>query len=234
MVYFQTPASDSLSKGKTGFTPVFKVDDFISIMVNAEDQEAAKLYNQPQILSYPNQGYSAGNPAPFGYLIDAEGNVNLPVIGKLTAAGKSRMQVEKEIIDKLEGHLRNPSVQIQILNFKITVLGDVKNPGSFKIPNERITVLEAIGLAGDLRMSGVRTNVLVLRDSNGVKSEFRLDLTKQDLFSSPAYYLQQNDVVYVEPNAAGRSEGTVWKTTGSIFIALTSLVVTTVTLITRK
>ncbi|WP_430405535.1 polysaccharide biosynthesis/export family protein [Fluviicola sp.] len=133
----------------------------------------------------------------------------------------------------LNGYLKNPTVQIQIQNFKITVLGDVKNPGTFKIPNERITLIEAIGLSGDMKMSGVRKNVLVIRDSCGIKREYRVDMTKKELFSSPAYYLKQNDVVYVEPNVAARSEGTLWKTTGAIFISLTSLVITTIILITR-
>lgn len=232
MVYFQASANDTVAVKSSGFTPVFKVDDFLSITVIAEDPEAVKFYNQPPPQT-TGQGYTSGNPAPYGYLVDAEGKISLPVIGKVVAVGKSRMQLEDEIIKLLEGHLKTPSVHIQILNFKITVLGDVRNPGTFKIPNERLTVLEAIGLAGDLRMSGQRANVLVIRDSNGVKSEYRLDLTKKDLFSSPAYYLQQNDVVYVEPNAAARSEGTVWRTAGGIFISLTSLVLTTISIITR-
>lgn len=233
MVYFQSPQTDSLSRANVGFTPTFKSDDFLSIMINAEDPEAAKMYNLPVLMTTQNQGYTMGNPAPYGYLIDAAGNISLPILGKLKAAGKSRMQLETEITEMLKDHLKSPTVQIQILNFKVTVLGDVKTPGTYKIPNERITVLEALGLAGDLKMSGVRNNVLVIRDSSGVRSEFRLDLTKKDLFSSPAYYLQQNDLVYVEPNAAGRSEGTVWRTTGAIFISLTSLVVTSIALIVR-
>lgn len=143
------------------------------------------------------------------------------------------MQVVDTIQQLLTGYLKDPTVQIQIQNFKVTVLGDVKAPGTFKIPNERITVLEAIGLAGDLKMTGVRKNVLVIRDSSGIKQEFRIDLTKKDVFQSPVYYLKQNDVIYVQPNAAGRSEGTVWKTTGTIFISLTSLVVTTLALIVK-
>ena len=106
-------------------------------------------------------------------------------------------------------------------------------PGTFRIPNERITLLEAIGLAGDLNMSGKRQNVLVIRDNNGIKTEHRIDLTSKDLFTSQVYYLEQNDVVYVEPNAAARSNGTIWRTSGTIFISLTSLVVTSIALISK-
>jgi len=232
MVYFQSSSSDTLITN-TSFTPVFKVDDLLSVVITAEDPEASKEFNLPPIAASSNQGYTTGNPAPAGYLVNAKGDISLPIIGNIRVAGKDRMQLEEEIKAKLEGLLKNPTVQIQILNFKITVLGDVRSPGTFKIPNERITLLEAIGLAGDLRMTGVRQNVLVIRDSSGVKQEYRIDLTSKEVFSSPVYYLQQNDVVYVQPNAAARTEGTVWKTTGAIFISLTSLIVTSVALIVR-
>ena len=232
MVYFQDSGKDSVVVSTSSFTPEFRVDDFLSIVITGADPEAAKVYNLPPPLA-TNQGYTVGNPAPYGYLVDSNGDISLPVLGKVAVAGKNRMELENDIKDKLKDQLKDATVQIQILNYKITVLGDVKSPGTFKIPNERITILEAIGLAGDLRMSGVRKNVLVIRDSSGVKKEYRIDLTSKEVFSSPAYYLQQNDVVYVQPKAAARSEGTVWKTTVAIFISLTSLIVTTITLITR-
>lgn len=215
------------------FTPVFELDDFLSVTITAEDPESVKAFNLPQQQGNINNGYLTGNPVPTGYLVDEKGEIHLPILGKIKVSGKTRTEVVDTIEMLLEGYLKSPTVQIQIQNFKVTVLGDVKNPGTFKIPNERITLIEAIGLAGDMRMSGVRTNVLVIRDSCGTKQEFRVDLTKKDFFSSPVYYLKQNDVVYVEPNAAARSEGTLWKTTGAIFISLTSLIITTVTIITR-
>lgn len=232
VVYFQDYENDSLLVSTASFTPVFKVDDFLSILIVGEDEESAKIYNLPTTVS-SNQGYTIGNPAQYGYLVNSKGEISLPVLGTLHVAGKSRMDVETEIKTLLEGQLKNPTVQIQILNFKVTVLGDVKSPGTFKIPNERITLLEAIGLAGDLRMSGERENIKVIRDSSGVKKEYNINLTKKDIFNSPAYYLQQNDVVYVQPNAAARSEGTFWKTTGPIFISITSLIVTTISIIAR-
>lgn len=232
VIYFQDSKSDSLTVSTPGFTPVFKVDDFLSIVITTADPESAQIYNLPTTTA-SNQGYSIGNPAPYGYLVNSRGDISLPVLGSIHVAGKNRMELETEIKTLLEGQLKNPTVQIQILNFKVTVLGDVKSPGTFKIPNERITLLEAIGLAGDLRMSGERKNVKVIRDSSGVKTEYRIDLTTKEIFSSPAYYLQQNDVVYVEPNAAARTEGTLWKTTGAIFISISSLVITTISIIVR-
>lgn len=233
MVYFQEKSDSVARQNAAHFTPVFEVDDLLQITITAEDPEAAKLFNGPTTTNPGNSGYVMGNPAQNGYLVDATGNIHLPVLGKLAVAGKNRMEVVDTIQQRLVGYLKNPTVQIQIQNFKITVLGGVQNPGTFKIPNERITVLEALGLAGDLKITGVRKNVLVIRDSLGIKKEYRIDLTKNEVFMSPAYYLKQNDVVYVEPNAAGRSEGTVWRTTGSIFISITSLVVTSIALIVK-
>lgn len=236
LVYFQSNGKDTVTKGQSNFTPVFKTDDFLSIVVTGEDPEAVLPFNLPVVGAAPsiNSGYTMGNPAYNGYLIDANGNINLPFLGSINIAGLNRIEATDLIQSKLEPYLKNPVVQMQILNYKVTVLGDVKSPGTFKIPNERITLLEAIGLAGDMKMTGVRKNVLVIRDDNGVKTEYRVDLTSKELFSSPVYYLAQNDVVYVEPNVTARSESTIWRTTGTIFISLSSLIITTITLISVK
>jgi polysaccharide export outer membrane protein len=143
------------------------------------------------------------------------------------------MEAIQQLEAKIGLYIKNPVVQLQIQNFKITVLGEVRNPGTFKIPNERITLLEAIGLAGDLKATGVRKNLLVVRDENGVKTEFRVDLTSKDVFQSPAYYLQQNDVIYVEPNLSAQTESTLWRSNGGLFVSLTSIIITTIALITR-
>ncbi len=233
LVYFQQNKADS-TVVQSNYTPVFKTDDFLSVLVTADDPEAAIPFNFPQGSQQNfNNGYTIGNPAVIGYLIDVNGEIKLPVIGAVKLSGLNRVEATALLEERLRPYIKNPVVNIQIQNYKITVLGDVKIPGTFKIPNERITVLEAIGLAGDLKMTGNRKNIVVLRDENGMKTEYRIDLTSKNLFSSPAYYLTQNDVVYVEPNVTARSESTLWRTTGPIFISLTSLVVTTVTLLFR-
>jgi polysaccharide export outer membrane protein len=235
MVYFQDEARDSIAS-KGSYTPVFKPDDFISVVVTAEDPETAIPFNFPTELAQQGGaagGYQQGRPAQIGYLVDEEGYIELPVLGKIMVGGKSRRVVKEELKSQYNKYLNGPVVNIQIQNFKVTVLGDVQSPGTFTIPNERVTILEAIGIAGDLKMTGERNNVLVLRDRNGEKTEFRVDLTSKEVLNSPVYYLEQNDVVYVEPNAASRSTGTFWRTSGGIFISLTSLIITTVVLITR-
>lgn len=222
------------SEVHSSYTPVFKTDDFLSIAVSGDDPEAVIPFNLPPTMQAGGlSGYSTGNPVLNGYLIDANGEITMPVLGQFKLVGLTRMEATQLIREKLMAYVKNPVVNIQIQNYKITVLGDVKNPGTYRIPNERITVLEAIGLAGDLRMTGDRKSVLVIRDENGTKSEYLLDLTTKEVFSSPAYYLTQNDVVYIQPNGTARSESTLWRTAGPIFISLTSLVVTTATLLFR-
>ncbi len=234
LVYFQQSGSDS-SAVQGNYTPILKTDDLLSILVSGDDPEAVIPFNLPTALTPQNinSGYTMGNPALNGYLIDSNGEIALPVIGRMKVVGLNRMEAIQLLETKLKEYVSNPVVQIQIQNYKVTVLGDVKSPGTYKIPNERITLLEALGLAGDLKLTGTRKNVLVIRDDNGKKTEYRIDLTSKDLFTSPVYYLAQNDVVYVEPNKTARSESTLWRTTGPIFISLTSIVITTVSLIIR-
>ena len=233
MVYFQGETTEIT--GPANYTPVFKTDDFIAVVVTAEDPETAIPFNFPStgVREPINFGYTIGTPSRTGYLVDAQGNIDLPIIGKIHVEGKDRMTLTAELQAKYAEYLKHPVVNIQIQNFKVTVLGEVTRPGTFQIPNERITLLEAIGLAGDLRITGERNNVLVIRDNNGVKTQFRIDLTKKELLASPVYYLEQNDVVYVEPNNASRSQGTLWRSAGPLFISLTSLVVTTIVVLTR-
>ncbi len=234
MVYFQDDKPEDTVVTKDSYSPVFKKDDFISVIVTADDPEVAIPFNFPEISNeryMTNNGYITGNPVRQGYLIDENGDVSLPVIGKIRLAGISRTEAVDMLEEKYSEYLSNPVVNMHIENFKITVLGDVVKPGTYKIPNERITLLEAIGLAGDLNMTGERKNILVIRDDHGKDTTYRVDLTSGEILHSPVYYLEQNDVIYVEPNAAARSQGTFWRTSGSILISVTSLIVTTLSII---
>ena len=126
----------------------------------------------------------------------------------------------------MEDYLKKPTVQVSILNFKVTVLGDVRAAGTFKIPNERITILEALGLAGDLNITGNRKNVIVIRNEGDTEKSYRIDLTSNDMFTSPVYFLNQNDVVYVEPNRRKRLKSTTGLLLGPIIVSLSSVIAT--------
>jgi polysaccharide export outer membrane protein len=141
------------------------------------------------------------------YLVDPNGNINLPVLGFVQVAGLTRLEATIKLQDLLREYVDDPVVNIQIKNFKVTVLGQVQRPGTYTMPSDRVTLLEAIGMAGDLQLTGIRNNILVIRENKGQRQEFRIDLTDKALYDSPAYYLRQNDVIYVEPNKGARFQG---------------------------
>ncbi len=232
LIYFQGTLQNSESN--KNYTPTLQLDDLLSISIGGLDQDAIKPFNLP--IAQANNltgGYTTGSPTPQGFLIDAEGNVELPVIGKIKLAGLTRIQATDLLKQKLTPYLQNPIVQIRIINFKITVLGEVRNPGTFTIPNERVTLPEALGIAGDLNITGVRKNVLVIREVDGKKTETRIDLTSKELFSSPVYYLNQNDVLYVEPNRSRVNSSVINTANAGIAISIASLLTTIIVLLSR-
>ena len=225
LTYFQGTLSNS--EVNKNYTPSLKPDDILSITVMSLDEIAAKPFNLPATGINQNiGGYMQGAPSPPGYLIDAEGNVDFPVIGKVKLGGLTRQAAIDFLKEQLKPYLSNPTIIVRILNYKITVLGEVKNPGTFTIPNERVTLLEAIGIAGDLQITGLRKNVIVIREIDGKRTETLVDLTSKELFSSPVFYLQQNDVVYVEPNRAKRNSSIINTSNVSLAISVISLFVT--------
>lgn len=233
LVYFQGSLPNS--ETNKNYTPTFKPDDLLSITVMGLDEVSVKPFNLA--ITNLNQGiggYTQGSPTPPGYLIDADGNIQFPVIGKVKLGGLTRNAAIDTLVGKLKPYLNNPTIIIRILNYKVTVLGEVKNPGSFTIPNERISLPEAIGIAGDLLITGVRKNVVVIREIDGKKTETRVDLTSKDIFSSPVFYLQQNDIVYVEPNRAKINSSVVNPANVSLIISIISIFVTISVLITKN
>jgi len=147
------------------------------------------------------------NPSTQGFLVDMEGNIQYPRIGKIKADGLTKAQLSEEIRKKLTGQLQNPSVLVHLLNFKITMLGQVSRPGPITIPTEKITILEAIGLAGDINDYGKKEEVVILRPTDSTIEHGTIDLSSKDLFASPYYFLRQNDVVLVNPNKYGARLG---------------------------
>lgn len=234
VVYFNTAEAIRGSDSNKNYSPVFCKDDLLAITVSGIDPEAAKPFNlQVTANNSTVAGYTSGTPSPPAYLVDQDGNIDMPVIGKLKVAGLNRNEVTDQLKEKLKGYLNSPIVNIRILNFKVTVLGDVKSPGTFTIPNERVTLLEALGIAGDLNITAKRKNVLVIRDTDGKKTEVRVDLTSKELFSSPVYYLNQNDLIYVEPNRAKMNSSVVNASNVGIVISVISLLTTIAVLISR-
>ena len=199
VVYFQNAKNFETIVDTDTFAPKFKVNDIVSIYVSTFDPEAAKPFNLMK-----QTGSDGSNLQFLDYLIDTDGNIDFPVLGKVKLLGLTVEDAKELIKEKLaEGYLKDPIVNIRILNFRITVLGEVNSPGTYNISGERVTIMEALGLAGDLTIKGRRDNILIIRDFNGTKTYTRVDITNKEIFNSPVYFLTQNDVVYVEQNHSG-------------------------------
>lgn len=211
----------------------FKPDDLLQIVVSSENLESVLPFNLPVVAIQSTVGTAFGQPQQQSYLVDKYGFIEFPVLGPLKVGGLTRVEVINLLKDKLDpSYVKDPIINIFISNFKVTVQGDVQRPGTFTIPNERLSIFDALGLAGDLNISGNRKNVLVIREENGTKNEYRLNLISKKTLTSPAYYLQQNDVVYVEPNYAKVQDAAYTRSTG-LFISLASVLISLLTVITR-
>jgi len=195
------------------------VDDVLSITVSSKDTVLTRPFNR--------------SPGGQGFLVDAGGNIDYPVFGQIKAAGLTATALSDSIKAKLieGGHVKDPIVAVKLLNFKISVMGEVNRPGVFPIPSERVTVLEAITMAGDMTVYGRRDKVLVIREEDGQRDMHYLDVNSTALFSSPYYYLKQNDLVYIEPNKAKAAQSEydprlpVILTGASVLTSLVSLII---------
>lgn len=183
--------------------PVIQKNDLLSITVYSESINPAidAPYNIPQTASSTG---SASTPA--GFLVDVNGNITYPRLGVIKAEGLTKTALSELIKSKLQNQLTNPSVTIRFLNYRVTVLGEVRNPGTYTVPVERVTILEALGLAGDITEFGRRNTVKVLRETNGQQQVASINLSSKDMFTSPYFVLQQNDVVFVEQNGERRGQ----------------------------
>jgi len=218
LVYLQK--GDDQTKVQPDYQVILRPDDQLNIMVGGSDMESLAPFQF--FYSANTQGGGGGmmqNPQMMGgaglsYVIDINGNINFPVLGFIKVAGLTRLQAVEFLQKQLEVYVQDVVVNVQLMNFKYTVLGQVKAPGVQSVPvgTERLTILEAIAKAGDLQITGLRNNVLLVREVNGQRFEYRLDLTSKDLYQSPAYYLRQNDVIYVEPNFTANFQGTNFQT----------------------
>lgn len=229
VVYFQNSGSFETLVDKNSFTPKFKVDDLVSIHVSTLDQEASVPFNL-----FRGAAEGGIRPEQVDYLIDKEGEIDFPVIGKVKIAGLSPEETRVLLRDRLSEYLKDPIINIWLKNFTVTVLGEVNRPGTYPVNGEKITILEALGLASDMTIKGQRENVLVIRDFDGTKVYTRIDLTRKEALSSPVYYLTQNDVVYVEPNRSAITSSSL-DNRATIAVSIASILITsTVLIITRN
>jgi len=216
-------------------------DDMLTITVTAWDPNAVTAFNPPAFAYLPpGETDIAAAQQLHTYLVDREGFINFPVIGRVKAAGLTKRQLGDNLQKEIGNYVKDPIVDIQIVNFRITLMGEVARIGRYVIPNNRISIIDAIGQAGDLTINANRKNILVIRNNDGVPEHGRVDLTDPSVFTSPYYYLKQNDVIYVEPNdakkrnanhsAARQYNVTVFSAILSTVSVLTSTIVSVVAL----
>ena len=205
LVYFQDEPLEKVSSDKFSEPKqlTYKANDILSINVSALDPETVKPFNLP-VVSNNTLDVMSPNGAiqNQSYLVDYNGNIDFPVLGKLKVAGMTRTELTDYLTNEIKTYAKDPIVNIRLANFTITIIGEVSQPGTFTIQDERITLLEALGMAGDLTIFGKRNNILLIRETEGKKRFAKIDLTSISTVNSQVYYLQQNDVIYVEPNRA--------------------------------
>lgn len=232
LVYFQPIDSVALISNYESNAPKLQAGDILAISVTADDIRATQPFNP--ISSYAGGSGAIQSASPFipTYTIDNAGFIDFPKLGMVKLAGLSRTEAINFLRKEVGKYIVSPGISIELRNFRITVLGEVKNPGTYPINNDRITLLEALGLAGDLTINGVRNNILIIREQDGQKQEYRVDLTSRNALNSPVYYLAQNDVVYVEPNDARIQSSKYTQNTG-VFVSVASLIITMISVLAR-
>ena len=218
---------------------VIQPKDMLSIVVSSRNPELVAMFNLP-VISYQAGSESvagAGQQRLLGYVVDNNGQIDFPVLGPIDVAGLTRWELSELIKKKLlnEGLLTDAVVTVEFMNFKISVIGEVNSPGTFTIQGDKVTVLQAISLAKDLTIFGERENVTVIRERNGERVMYEINLCDVSMFNSPAYYLQQNDVVYIQPSEVKARQSTtddkalrmtsIFVSGGSLLVSIASLII---------
>ncbi len=228
LVYFQ---GDQQSTTKyEEYIPKIQSSDMLAISVSAADIKATEPFNQQSVYQV-NSGVQ-NNPYAKVYTVDENGYIHYPLIGNVKVGGLTRTEAENELKAKISKYIVNPGVNINFTNFRISVLGEVAKPGNFTIPSERVSILDALGMAGDLTINGVRNNIMVIREQNGQKQTYNVDLTSKEILNSPVYYLAQNDVIYVEPNNA-KISSSKFTPNYSLWISVAGVIISVIAVISK-
>ena len=240
--YLQNIESVALEASTKNAISTIQPNDQLVIMVTAKDMDVVKPFNQNfssgQILQYSlpsGNALSQNQTSTSGptYMVDSQGNIEFPVIGKINTENKSTEELRDILKKEISKYVLNPQVSVKNTNYKITVLGEVNRPGTYNIPEAQTTVLEVLGLAGDLTIYGNREDILVLRNIDGTMTKERIDLTKADFINSPYFNLKQNDVIVVSPNETKQKTSRLDPNAG-IYISVASIVVTILALIFKN
>jgi polysaccharide export outer membrane protein len=220
------PQSGELKEAITNYSPlIIQKNDILNIRVSSLNAEASALFNNPNGMGQQNT--AGGPPAGNEFLVSQKGEVQLPYIGKIQVAGLTTADVTEIITEKLQDHLKEPVVNLKINNFKVAVFGGVSSPGIFTVTTERITVVEALIMAGDLKVSAKRYNILVVREIDGERKYARFDLGSKSTFDSPYFYLKSNDLIYVQPGTNEEQRTTILSGIGALSTVMSLILILT-------
>ncbi|HXB96143.1 MAG TPA: polysaccharide biosynthesis/export family protein [Puia sp.] len=230
-IYFRDQGDGAIRSSTALPETIIQNNDIISIQVSSLNQDASSAFNVSNREDVSATTLSGSRNETAGYLVSAYGYITFPILGDLRVAGMTKTQLTDTLTGLLNDRklLVNPIVTVRMLNFKVTVLGEVGHPSVIPVPSEKISLLEALGLAGDLTINARRDNVMIIREESGRKVIKRINLNSSDLFTSPFYYLQTNDVVYVEPNKAKVRSGSNTAMWVSVVLAALSFGIIAVT-----
>jgi len=224
IIYFQNLDDTQLKPLNTEYQAVIKKDDRLTIVVSGPDKTVCAPYNLTiNEMSTNGSVVTGGNPenSTIGYLVDADGNIDFPILGKIHVEGMTRNDLVNYLTQEIGKDIKEPVVYVSFRNYKITILGEVQKPGTYTIDSEKINILQALGYAGDLSLTAKRDQVLLLREVDGVLTHHRIDLRDKETLESPYFYLQQNDVIYVLPSATRVASATT--ATGIWSVVLSSI-----------
>ncbi len=239
IAYFQNRLVDKPEQIDKHAGIVIQPKDMLSIVVSSKNPELVVMFNLP-VVSYQAGSEivsSAGYQRLMGYVVDNDGFIDFPILGRIKVSGFTRWELSELIKDRLvaEGYLSDAVVVVEFMNFKVSVIGEVNAPGTYTIEGDKVTVLQAISLARDLTIFGQRENVTIIRERDGERVMYQINLCDVSMFNSPAYYLQQNDIVYVEPSEIKARQSTtddkalrmtsIMVSSGSLLVSIATLVI---------
>lgn len=237
IIYFSDFPDDINKKQKITniIEPTIQPKDILGISVSTLNPESNLLFNGGVYPSTTNvmMANQTTNPINEGYRVDENGEINFPVLGKIKLEGLTIDQSIDKLTKILENEAKNPIVNIKLLNFKITVIGEVNNPSTINIPSERINIIEALGLVGDMTAYGKRENVLLIREINGEREIVKINLNKSDIIQSDYFYLRQNDIIYIEPVRAKAEQASLTRSNISIMLSIVSVLSFTIWQLTQ-
>ena len=233
ILYFQDIDEMVAQKIEEQYEPVIMKDDKLQILISGPDKSVITPYNFTLNSNTTGSYTTAQSVVP--YLVDSDGCIDMPGLGRLKVEGMRRVDLVNKITDMLRdgGLIKDPVVSVSFMNYKVTVLGEVRNPGTYLMDGERNTILQALGKAGDLQLTAKRDDIILIRDVDGKQTHIKIDLTKSDILNSPYFYMHQNDVIYVPQSATRVRQGTAALSLWSTVLSSITTLITLITFIIR-